>query len=78
MSDDDAPDNVIPLFGRDTVTEEDVQELIEMFRRGPDPENVIKLSAQDWEHLMDLLENPPEPTEEMKKLFQDYLNRRGE
>ena len=32
-------------------------------------ENVIEVSEKDWDFLMDLIENPPEPNEAMKELM---------
>jgi uncharacterized protein (DUF1778 family) len=33
------------------------------------PTITISLSEADWEKFVELLENPPEPTEELKALF---------
>ena len=32
-------------------------------------ENVITVSEKDWERLMELMENPPEPNEALKELM---------
>ena len=32
-------------------------------------ENTIKVSMEGWAQLMEMLDNPPEPTEALKRLF---------
>ena len=33
-------------------------------------ERTINVSKEGWDRLMELLENPPEPTEALKRIFQ--------
>lgn len=52
------------------MKDEDIEDLVEMLKRGPT--ETTKLSNEDSDKLCEMLDNPPEPTEKMKELFKQH------
>lgn len=52
------------------MKDECTEEIIKMFEEGPS--ETVVLSDDDFEKLLEVIENPPEPSEKMREL----MNRR--
>lgn len=58
------------LEGIKSMKDKYIENLVEMFKRGPTETTV--LSDEDFDYFMEVLENPPEPTEKLKELFERH------
>lgn len=52
------------IFGK---SNKDVEDLVEMFKRGPT--ETTTLSNEDFDKLCEMLDNPPSPTEKLKEIW---------
>ena len=64
-------------------TEEEMDNISRMFKQADaDPTGVvvttIKVSDETYDHMMDMIENPPEPNEHLKEAMAEYKETQGE
>ena len=55
-----------------TVSQFLVQSALKEARTVIEREEIIRLSSRDWQWILDLMENPPEPNDRLKAALENY------
>lgn len=66
-------ETALRMLEEQRLADEQAKEIVEMMR--VTPAEVLTLSDEDFEKMMNVLENPPEPSEKLKEAFRKHSER---
>lgn len=68
-----ASEKALKMLEEQRLADEQAKEIVEMMQ--VPPAEVLTLSDEDFEKMMNVLENPPEPSEKLKEAFRKHSER---